>query len=517
MPTLSTPTLFFVVATLLAVLWDVVYGGRIAQLRRAPKPLATLSALCGFLVAPALIAGFAGASVLGGHAVAAVAWLWPVTTGLFVAQAAYATLRRYVTPLIGVPVLAYDTLLFAIAVAQWLLRWNGRAPTVLLALTAAQASLLGTLLGRAALAAPFLVQVPLLVPAYPARWRATKVVRALLAVGTTTLAGVLLLELPRGYGAVRSYQPYATERLSERPAGDFALGIKLLPTLTGLPSATMVRTALPLADTLDLDVVSLTLHPAALTLTSLDSLARLIDPIRRRDSTALIVAIGFDDDDRAALREGTDRFLTRRLGFVERVARALRPDVLLPATAPYGDDRRVLGEQPVELWRRYLTDAAARANRVNANIRVGVASARYDAADSALYAWAASRSSPLEAVGFVVAPSFNGGTGVDARLRTADRWMRLAAAAPDAPRRPKAHWVFDVRGYPMTHGDASQERTVWHTLSWATARAAVRGVIVAEPEDYLSTSGLRTASGRFRPVVSALGRAARGLDETASR
>jgi hypothetical protein len=209
--------------------------------------------------------------------------------------------------------------------------------------------------------------------------------------------------------------------------------------------------------------------------------------------------------------------MARRLAAVERVARGLRPDILLPADAPYGADLDVLGAQPEGLWREYLTAAAARAHGVNRRIRVAVAAARYDAPDSSLYAWAASRESPIDLVGFVVTPSFNGGAGVDARLRAADRWMRIAESAPNAPRRPKGHWVFDVRGFPMTHGDASQERTVWHTLAWATSRPQIVGVVAAEPDDYLTTSGLRSATGRFRPVVATLNRAARGLREAVTQ
>lgn len=508
--------LLFALVTLLALAWDVLYAGRIAQLRRAPKPLATLSALCGFLVAPALVAHLASATVLGGHAVAAVAWLWPVTAALFVAQAAYATLRRYVTPLVGVPLLTYNVLLLGLSASHWLLRWHGVAPMPLLALTAAQASVLGTLLGRTALSAPFLVLVPLIVPAYPAHGRTARAGRAFLSIAVALLTGIVLLELPRGYGAVRSYQAYASDRLSERPSGDFAVGVKLLPTLNGLPTAAAVRDAIPLSDTLEVDAVSVTLRPKALTLASLDSLSKLLDPIRR-DSTSLVVTVAFDDADGSALREGGTRFLQRRLAAVERVARALRPDVLLPAEAPYGADRDALGTLPLEFWQTYLSAATSRAHMVNRNIRVGVAISRYDAPDSALYAWAASRNSPLDAVGFDVTPSFNGSAGVDARLRAADRWMRLAAARDRAARRAKPHWVFDVRAYPMTHGDASQERTVWHTLAWATSHPEVVGVLVAEPDDYLSTTGLRTSTGRFRRVIVALSRAARGLREAVTQ
>jgi ABC-type sugar transport system substrate-binding protein len=63
------------------------------------------------------------------------------------------------------------------------------------------------------------------------------------------------------------------------------------------------------------------------------------------------------------------------------------------------------------------------------------------------------------------------------------------------------------------HGDASQDRAVWHTLAWATANPDVDGVIVGESGDYARMTGLRAASGRTRRVVATLNRATRGLRE----
>jgi hypothetical protein len=385
----------------------------------------------------------------------------------------------------------------------------------LLALLAAQRSVLGVALGRAALVSPLAVQLPIIVPAYPARFRLTRTGRALLAVAAAFAAGALLLELPHGFGAIRSYQAWAADRLSERPAGDFAIGVKILPTLSGPPPVAVVRHALPLADSVDFGAVAVTLRPAALRLAAVDSLARILEPLRR-DTTRLVVSIGFDEGDGAELRADPAGFVQRRLALVERAARALRPDVLLPASAPYGPDAAALGRVPPSFWTQYLAAATARAHAINPRIRVGVAASSYDAADSTLYAWAASAASPLEAVGFTVRPSFSGGAGVDARLRAADRWMQAAAARGTAPRRAKQHWLFDVRGFPAAHGDMSQELTVWHVLSWATAHREVVGVIVAEPSDYLSVTGLRTAGGRMRTAVAAMRRATRGLRESAA-
>jgi uncharacterized ParB-like nuclease family protein len=513
------PALAWIVAVFVVLGWDIAYAGRIARLRRAPRPLAMLSAGCGLLVAPALVAQIAASSLYGGRAVNGIAWLWPVTTTLFVAQAAFATWRRFVTPFVGVPLLAWDALTCLAAWTRFAVERQGDAPTVLLALSAAQATVHGAAIGRAALMSPLAVQLPLLVPAYPARWRVTRTVRALLAVSAIFGSGVLLLELARGVGIIRGYQAWASERLSERPTGDFAIGVSLLPPLGGPPPTLATRWDLPLVDTLDVQAVRVTLRSGALTFAALDSLQRALDPVRR-DTLRIVVAIAFEREDGARRRADPARFDARRLALVERVARALRPDVILPADAPYSvASVDAVGALPVEHWRRFLAAAATRVRAVNPNIRIGVAASAYDASDSTLYAWAASRASPLDVVGFEVTPSFSGGAGVDARLRAAERWMRAelrareAAAAPGTRVRQKSHWVFDVHGFPVVHGDASQERAVWHTLAWATAHPDVDGVIVGESGDYARMTGLRAASGRARRVVPAINRASRALRE----
>ncbi len=510
------PALAWLVGVAVTLGWNIVYAGRIARLRRAPRPLAGLSAACGLLVAPALVAHVASSSLYGGRAVSGIAWLWPLTTTLFVAQAAFATWRRFVTPFVGVPLLVWDLLTCLAAWTRFAVEQQGDAPTALLALSAAQATVHGAAIGGAALVSPLAVQLPLLVPAYPARWRLTRTVRALLAVATIFAAGVLLLELPRGIGTVASYQPWASERLSERPTGDFAIGVSLLPPLGGPPPTVATRWDMPLLDSLDVQAVRVTVRSGALTLGALDSLQRTLDPARR-DSLRLVVAIAFEREDGARRRADPERFDARRLALVERVARALRPDVLLPADAPYGAASvDAVGRLPVEHWRRFLTASAARVQAVNPNIRVGVAASSYDAPDSTLYAWAASRASPVHVVGFEVMPSFSGGTGVDARLRAADRWMRAqerTRVGVGAAARAKPHWVFDVHAFPATHGDASQERAVWHTLAWATAHPDVDGVVVGESGDYARMTGLRAASGRTRRVAAAINRASRALRE----
>jgi hypothetical protein len=145
---------------------------------------------------------------------------------------------------------------------------------------------------------------------------------------------------------------------------------------------------------------------------------------------------------------------------------------------------------------------------------VGVSAGSYDARDSALYAWAASRRSPLDVVGFSVWPSLNGAPGVDARLRAADRWMQAASANGGVR---KENWIFSAGGFPQAHGERSQDRAAWHVMSWATTRPQLRGVIISDPGDYTRMTGVRAATGRLRRVIISIGRAARGLRENVIR
>lgn len=509
----APPVLAYAVGVVLALAWNVLYGGRIARLRRAPRPLAALSGACGLLVVPAFVVYVSAGSLYGGRAVGAIAWLWPATTLLVLAQAAYATVRGYVTPFVGVPILLFDLVVTLVTASRWAMETTGGAPEPLVALSAAQSSVLAVLLGRLALASPFALGVPLVVPAFPARWRLTRTARALVALLAAFAFGVTLLEVPRAVGAVRSYARWSGERLSERPRGDFAVGVKLFTALDGPPPVLATRNDLALVDTLDPGAVHVVLRPGGMGFAALDSLARVLDPVRR-DSTTLVVSMAFAADDAARRAADPAAFEARRLALVERVARALRPDLLLPVAEPYGAALHTVGRVAPEAWARHLTAATARVRRVNPNIRVAVAASSYDAADSTLWAWAASRPAPLDAVGFGVLPSLSGADGVDARLRAADRWMRAAAAAPDAPRRPKPHWVLDVHAYPVAHGEGSQAGTVWHTMAWATANPAFAGLVVAEPGDYTATTGLRAPNGRLRTAVETMRRGMRVLGET---
>jgi len=498
----------FIAISAAVLLWDVVLAGQIARLRTAPRLFAGVTALVGLLAVPALLVAAASASIVSGRAIYDVAWVWPTTTVLFAVQALYATGRRLVSPLIGIPIAAYNVVLALAAVTGYLITVGAAPPEPLLALSAAHSATLGYALGPAALSSAFALQVPLLSPAYPARWRLSKTVRASFAALAATSVGMTLVELPKGVRTIASYRNLGDVLLRERPSGDFAVALKILPDLDDVPPPVAVRADVELVDSTDVDAVMVVVKPNAGG-AALDSLAATLDEVRR-DSVPLLVSLGYEDDARARYRAAPRAYLDRRLNAVDQVVRRLRPDYLFPAEEPYGRGARALGRLAVSEWARHLTAAARRAHRLRPRTKVGVLAAEYDAADSMLYTWAARDESPLDVVGFTIVPSFRGGLGVQARLQAADRWLRAAGATR------KEHWVA-VAGYPATHGEESQEQAIWGTLAWATNRPPVKGVIVVEAGDYGELEGLRVPGGRLRVAARAVTRALRGLRESENR
>jgi hypothetical protein len=309
---------------------------------------------------------------------------------------------------------------------------------------------------------------------------------------------------------VRAFDAFADTQLQERPAGDFAIGLRIFPTLDEPPTPLVLGNDLALLDSLGVDVVSISLAPGAARATVLDSLARLLDPVRR-DSTVLVVTLGHPDGAREAWQASPERYTAARMRELREVLRLLRPDIVLPVWEPYGQGAEALGTLSPEEWQRYVTTAAQVVGEVRPRTQVGISFGTFDSRDSVLYAWAARRDSPVEAVGFVFFPGFDGGLSLSARLAAADRWMQ---AATDPRRAQKPHWVFGAGGYPLAHGEVSQRDAVWGMLAWATARPSMRGLVVADAADYARITGLRTTGGRIRPVARAVAQAVVLLRET---
>lgn len=494
----------YVAAAAIFVMWDVLVAGRVAQLRRAPRSFAAITAFGGLLLLPGLLVAYAAASILYGRAIQPISWIWPLTTVLFAIQAIYALSRRLVTPLFGIPVAVYNTIIMIIALSRYAVSRGMIPPATGLAMSAAQGAALKIFFDTQALWGAAYLMVPVFSPALRARWRMSGFFRAGIAAFAAALAGLVLIRIPTGFDAIRSYQRYAKEQLQEHPEGDFNIGLKILPNLRGAPPPISLTDDTRLADSLDLDAVSIVINAEGARLGVLDSLARTVDQ-QRGDSTLIIVALGYPADAAKEYRESPAEYTRARLADVDRIARRLRPDILLPAYEPYGAGQRAIGLRPAEYWIDYLTRAAAIAHFVNPRIRVAVGASSYGTRDSTLFAWASTRGTPIDVVGFSLMPGFDGARTLDTDMRSAQRWLRPFAA------RPKPAWVFSAGGFPLTHGERSQELALWGTLAWATSQPSIKGLIVTEAGDYDAIRGLRAPGGRLRSAVGAVRRAQAGL------
>src|SRR5918997_1607888 len=271
--------------------WNIALAGRISQVRKAPRAFAAITALAGFLIAPSLALSIAASSAITGRALVAVDWLWPVTAVLFAVQAVYALARRLVNTFVGLPITVYNLVVGATVVLRYVASRGVDLPEPALIVLAAQTDALTLVTGTAALTSPLFFNIPVISPAFPAARELTagfRVVVAFVAAGWATL---IPLRLPRGQVAVRTYDRYTGARLEDRPAGDFHIGVKILPDLARPPSVRAIRSDIALIDTLGVDAVSVVIVPEAATGEVLDSVARVLEPLRRADSTMLIVSL----------------------------------------------------------------------------------------------------------------------------------------------------------------------------------------------------------------------------------
>jgi hypothetical protein len=488
---------------LAVLLWDILLAGWIASQRQASRPFTTLTAFCGLMVAPAALISLATVLEDTARTITDISWIWPVITVCFAVQVAYALFARLLTPAVAVPLLLYDACVAIIAIGDFIAAHNGGATVWLQGAVAARDAIVGFASGRAALVSPISLLVPMIAPAYPARWKASAVVRAVLTLSATAVTTLLVMEWPRGVGAVRSYDAAIGARLQERPVGDFAIGLRLFPTLDRAPSARLVKADILLADTLGVDAVLVVLNDAGTRAAALDSLSRVLEPFRT-DSATIAIAIELGHNPGNATSQA-------RRAAVERVLLRVRPDLLIPGwrspiAVPLG------GPEPgVAWWQALLGSTAEVIQRVRPRTELGWAAARVDTRDSIIFDWAASVSSPVNVLGVLAFPSFAGLPAVDARLRAFDRWHELAAARYRADRR---YWIMETGGLPRAHGEAAQSAAIMQSLAWATRRPWVTAAVLGDANDYDEAIGLRSASGRLRQAVGVVARASRGLHES---
>jgi hypothetical protein len=485
------------------IAWDILMAGRIAKLRRIPRGFQAITGIAGLLILPALVVAYTSESLLYGRAIILVSWLWPFTALLFVVQTIYALGRRLVNPLLGISLLVYNIVIATVAVTKFVITRGGSPTDFGLLLNAAQAGMLGTFFGTPALWNPIYIQVPIFAPSLPARWGFTRLARVALAGAAIAMTALVLVELPGAYLAIKSYAPHDKDQLQEHPDGDFRIGLKIFPDLRSGPPPLAIRYDLALADTLDVDAISVVVDPEAARGVALDSLARSIDQARG-DSTLLIISLGYAKNGGDEFKQSREAYTVARLKDIDRIARRLKPDYLIPAVDPLEEGTRILGEESPQYWIDYLTRASRVAHYIYPRIKVSVAMSSYGTRDSTLYVWAARPGSPIDAVGFSLFAGFDGSISLVNHMRIAQRWL------PQFPK-PKEHWVFAAGGYPLVHGEENQQRAIWGVLAWATAEAAIKGLVVYEGGDYNTVRGLRAPGGRLRPATDAILRAEKGL------
>jgi hypothetical protein len=484
------------------VFWDVATGGRIAQSRHARRGFALVSGLAGFFIAPAALIAVATATSLAGSAALRVDWIWPATLLVVVAQSAYATVRRLTSAFWGVPIVVYNLAITIAELTRYATAHGFVLPDLVLATHAAERGALALAVSPAALASPLFLFVPIIAPAYSATGRVAAGLRAAVAAIAAAGFGIWFTEYPVAYQALRSYEHHENDPLGERPERDFAIGLSLFPAIGRSPETNDLHEDVALADSLIVDAVAVVVTPSA-TGVALDSVSRALQEMRR-DSTLLIVTLAGGDGLFPVLRadappeaRGTDA--------VARVVRHMHPDiVLLPVDSPAREGRS--GVRAEAAWRNLLRQIARVAKREDARIQVGVALSRFDALDSAIYAWAVSPGSPADVIAISLTPSRRGALAMDAHAAIVDRWMVAGRATTP-------HWVF-TGGYPIAHGERNQERAVWAGIAWATRHRLVKGVVVGTADDYGESTGLRSPAGQLRLATYAITRAVRGLRES---
>jgi hypothetical protein len=494
------------VLSALVIIWNLTISGRAARLQSTQRSMAFLCALCGLLLLPALTVLLVSTSVLTGRALYTLAWVWPATAIVIAIQAAYALSQRAVAPLIGAPIAGYDIVIAVVAVARYAIYRGYDVPLPILTLSAADASSLAYSASPLALFLPYFLHIPIVAPPTPGHRGAGTVLRTAVAVLAAIWGTIIVLDVPSATKAVRSYANYASQRLTERADSDFAIGLKIFPTLTSGPPPLALEGDLDLADTVGAQALAVYVAPEGTSNVSLDSLAHSLAD--QRGDRQLFIALDLSNEPRPAPAQQAAYF-DARASDLARIVRALHPDFIVPAIDPNGAASRALGRIPIALWIAYFRHAALIAHQANPKVRVLAHVGGFGARDSALYAWAAAPNSPVDAIGFTLFPWLGGAATLDAHMRTADSWLN---SYPE----PKEHWVLEAGGLPMAHGEVSQASAIWGTLAWATSRRAVKGVIVLEASDYGTPIGLRAPGGRVRPAAATLARAIRVLSENAA-
>lgn len=484
----------FLVANVAILTWNVVVAVRSVQGRQGAPADRALTALAAILVAPGALVAVSATTLGSGRAIYVIEWLWPLTIGVYAAQAGHALWRGRARRWFSAPVLAMNLLLFAAAMARLATTTRPDPSPALLAFAAAHAGVLGIVFGQLSLFSPLALQAPVLVPPTATTFRTGKTWRSALGVLSAATAMAIVLEYPPSFQAIRSYEALAPRDEPAAFRADFPVGLRILPGVSAPPRALALREDLALLDSLGAGAIAVVVTPQGATGTALDSLARALRS-HRRDSTVLVVFLGYDARDRRTFARDPEAYARYRLSALEEVVHRLRPEVIFPALDPHSDGARALGTVPNRWWRAYLREGSATAKRVLPRTRVGLMASSFTPPDSELFAWASQPGTALDVIGFAIRPSFGGGASLDARYRAAERWSRDVE---------KPLWILATGAYPRLSGERNQRLALRATLRWAARHPRVAGLLVDGSGDHEALMGLRAPGGRVRPAADVL-------------
>lgn len=481
-PSLWPPPLATVVLLALAG-WTIWCGGRVARLASLGMAHRAAAGLTALLVLPGGLVSLAMGSIETSAAVREGAWLWPAACLAALVQPLAALGRDRAPGWLAWPAAAWNVVALVDAVARATdlagLAWPDAAVPVLGAPRAAWCDALGA----DALAAPWTLFVPLVVPVWPPRVRVTRIVHvvvvvvACVGIGATALGGLRL-------GSVASsYRRFAADPLRERPAGDFAVGVHAFGDVGGMVPATIARLDELSLEQLEVTAVGVDVS-AATPRAALDSLGRLLDP-RRRAGAAIVVTVRDLPGD------------ARDSGVVAAVARRTGATTLV-VSGPWES-------APLD---RLAATVARRAAAARTSGRAGLQVAIAVGADAPrLHAWAAAPGSGVDEIVLRLSSSVSGADALGRQLATWSAWIAETGSL-------RAYWLDGTGGVPAAHGGRSQRLGVRGVLAWATSERMVRGALLGPVSDVGALSGLRTAAHAWRPAAGTVLQAGRSIRDT---
>ena len=473
----------------LILTWDVVVASRGAQVRPSAPLLRTLTALTGILLLPGLLVALADSSLLTARLTQQLWWLWPATVACATIQSAWVAARKPMSAALALPLVAWNTLLLLVSVARVLPERGSPDPEWMGAMAAAMLHACAAAAGPVALTSPFMILPPVLAPSLPARWRPLAVLRACVSALAALATLLVLSRLPGAVDARRSYLRYVPERLQERPAGDLAIGLRILPPLDRAPSPYALRVDLALAESLQSRALFIRVAETA-PLAALDSLARALEPVRH-DSMQLAVTLESGDGAGA----GPDARA------VEQLTRRLRPELFVIDVEPTAGDA---GRGVDRFAQVEETARAARAGFDAVRTIVSIDPLMPDG--RAWFTWVRTRARGAAAVGVVLRAGAGGANDLEEQMAMVSQW--IASQPSDRPT-----WITRVTTAPVAHGEESQALAWRGVLAWAARTAEIHGVLTGPASDYGTVTGIRAASGRLRPAARVIAAAARGLRE----